>query len=94
MSLMTLLVDLIQERGQATVDDLMPEIEGYSRQQVLDALKNAAYRKRLDCITGRRGAGRKGGLPGIYKLAEEEVARRAPPVLPRINSVWQLGEMA
>lgn len=90
---MALVIDLVEERGEATVDDLMPQIDGYSRKQVLDALKNAAYRNRLVCITGRRGAGRKeGGLPGIYRIAERE--KPAEPNLPRINSVWQLGEMA
>lgn len=89
MCLTDTVIALIEEAQCATVDDLMPEIEGYTRQQVMTCINNAVSLGRLTRI--RRGgpiSGAGGSLPGIYGPAAQK-ARPLPP-----NSVWQLGAQA
>jgi hypothetical protein len=90
MRLIEQVVALVEEMGQATVDDLMPDIEGdYSRRQVQVCLRNATYTKRL--VTLERGAtlGRYGGtLPSLYGPAKPKEAPRP------VSSVFEMGDRA
>lgn len=91
MSAIRLVTELIDERGSGTVDDLMPEIDGYTRQQVLNALQNAAAIGLITC-DGRRPPqkGSRLAKPGTYRTKKTEPTMRRRPV----SSVWQLGACA
>lgn len=92
---------LVQERGAATVDDILPDMKGYTRVQVLRALKDARYAGLIDSdgwqpptSGGTRLANRphratgqpRGSKPTTYR-AIKKTAR------PRVSSVWDLAGM-
>ena len=84
MSLRRIVADLVNERGSATVDDLMPELEDeYTREQVKAALKNAKNINLISC------GGPIGGRPGVYT---PYVDKNKPPArYAGVASVWDLG---
>lgn len=76
-------VRLIERRGSATVDDILPDMEGYTRDQVWAALRWATYTRKIACDGGSRkvGGSRKGGsLPATYRAVKK----------PIVASVWDL----
>lgn len=81
-SLIAEVIDRIESRGSATVDDLMPEFPARTRQQVMTALQQASYERRIQC-DGQQHT-RAGSAPAVY---------RANP-RPRIASVWDLAQNA
>ena len=89
MSLTQAVIDLVAERGRATVDDLCAELaeEGYTRHQVKRSLQNARFRGLLTCTRGK-GLG-KGSEPGTYEVKVVQAPVSAP--IRPVASVWQLG---
>jgi hypothetical protein len=94
MSLMDIVLGMIEERPGCTVDDLMPDLPQYSRQQVKQAMQNLSFTDRARCVRqGVRGR-RKGAKPGRYYPIERE-PMPGPFAIPRVaNSVFQLGALA
>ena len=91
MSALThIVIGLIEEAPGSTVDDLLPDCEGHTRQQVLAAVHWLANTGRLRCERqGGRGIRLGGSNPGRYfpvAKAIEETGRR-----PVISCVWDLG---
>lgn len=89
MSATQLVSALVEEMGHATVDDLMPEMEGYTRQQVLSALSNAVQTDLLECDGPgpRRGiGGGRGSLPATYRPKRATEQRRPA------SSVWHFAQ--
>jgi hypothetical protein len=87
MSLIQLAADLIRERGHGTVDDILPEMDGYSRDQVIKALNNATQYGLISC--DGRGPRRKGA--GIGKSTTQPATfRAAERQYTRISSVFDL----
>ena len=91
MSLVSEVVALIEEREAATVDDLLPDLEGYTRAQVMTALDYATTRRLITC-DGPRGPkglkGRGGSLPGVYRRKPQAASRLG------VRSVWELAQRA
>lgn len=88
MSAIQLVTALIEELGCGTVEDLMPEMDGYTRQQVIKALGNAAYAGLIRCdgyAGSRRGPGASGARPSTYRAIVKTHARP-------VASVWQFAE--
>lgn len=72
MSLRRTVVEMIGQRGRATVDDLMPVLgkQGYTRTQVHRAMRKSCEMKQLVCEGHQRAKGEKGAsIPGFYRLA-------------------------
>jgi hypothetical protein len=94
MSLMDIVLGMIDARPGCTVDDLMPDLPQYSRQQVKQAMQNLSFTDRARCVRqGVRGQ-HKGAKPGRYYPIERDPQPK-PFVIPRVaNSVWQLGSRA
>lgn len=90
MSLIQTVAALVEEAGTAHADQLLPDCPGYTRQQVISALQNAAQLGLIHCVA-RRCAGRPlGALPGIYapgRSGETPKLRRAP-----VASVWDYAQ--
>lgn len=93
-SLIREVIDLVNELGEVTGDDLCPHCPSHTRQQVITALQNARATKRIRLV--RRGAALgKGSAPGVYGPLEPEPAEPLPPLHQRPpSSVWELGERA
>ena len=65
MNLTQSVVAIVKQKGAATVDEI--QMEGITRDQVMQALKNAKKRGFLDC-DGIEGQGRgMGRMPGVYR---------------------------
>lgn len=100
MSLIRIVTEKVRQRGRASADDLLPELHGYTRAQVIAAFQNAQARGLVRCvgvaeaISGTRG-------PGIYvpddrnvnPRQREQAQRSRGKKRIRVNSVFQLGEM-
>jgi hypothetical protein len=94
MSLMQSVCDLVEERPGSTIDDLLPELPGYSRAQVKQALNHSSFNGNLRCERQRAKGRGKGSNPGRYYAAGLKPAAK-PFVIPNVaNSVWQLGSRA
>ncbi|MBA3773856.1 MAG: hypothetical protein H0X13_15600 [Ramlibacter sp.] len=76
---------LIAQRGSGTVDAILPEMQGYSRDQVLRALKAAAERGLITCDGNKQTPGVHGGTPATYRA----IVRR-----PAASSIWQYASAA
>jgi hypothetical protein len=50
MSLRQSVIDLVNEMGSADCDELHEKLEGYTRQQVMNALKNARREGQVHCF--------------------------------------------
>ena len=79
---------LIEELGAGTVDDILPDMGGLTRKQVLRALCNAATLDLIECDGKKQRAGVHGGVPCTYR------AKKAPVQRPRAASVWQYAQQA
>jgi hypothetical protein len=94
VSLTALVVQAIQQRGTATIEDLLPLFPEASRKQVHDALCNARDRKKIRMkVRGNAKAKRL----GIWEPAPDAVPDQRPrnldkryPLRPPA-SVWDLG---
>lgn len=84
MSIVQDAANLIAARGCATVDDILPDMPGCTRAQVIQALQWARYQGLLERDELRRksgdGAGRGTALPCLYR----------PRRKPMVSSVWAL----
>jgi hypothetical protein len=97
VSLISRVTDLIVDLGGATVDELLPYLEGYTRQQVIQAMQNAASNglAHIKAPANRLGGGR-GSAPSRYfpgpgggrkapqRRAHRDIHARPPA------SVWEL----
>lgn len=83
MSLVHHVTALIEEAGTGTVDTIMKDCPGHTREQVIRALGNARSTGLLHTVgyAGRPGRGKM----AIYAPAPKE----APPPRPRVASVWE-----
>jgi hypothetical protein len=80
MSLTSRLVAMVNERGCATADDLLPECKGYTRAQVLKALQNAKTTGQIDSdghVPIRGESGRRGSVCTTYRPVTGEIERAA-----------------
>lgn len=87
--------EMVQARGSATADDLLPDLPAYSREKVLNAMKNARSAGLIHCrLAPRKGrVGVSGSDPAIHypgacpkgMINGERVAPTRPQ-----NSVWEL----
>lgn len=94
MSLRAEIIELVRERGSATVDELMPHMEEWTREQVLRAMQRAKFERVFECdrnVGGRVGGSRKGGSkPARYRL-HPRIQPPPPKVVPKpLASVWEL----
>lgn len=76
---------LVKQRGAANVDDLMPDMPGYTRSQVLRALKTALDAGLIDS-DGWTGPSHGGSKPATYRAIKKTSN-------PRVASVWELAGM-
>lgn len=100
MSLVRIVTELVELHRKATADQLVrdPYCEGYTRAQIVTALRNAAHFGHIHCvgrIVSSRAANARAGVyepgPAPKKPAKAEPVRVAP--LPP-NSIFQLGDRA
>jgi hypothetical protein len=78
MSLIQTVVQMVRERGTATVDDLQPLLPGYTREQIMTALQNGRHERLLTVKRGRGLGPGKGSLPSQYSaVAQPERQPRA-----------------
>jgi hypothetical protein len=92
--LIDLVSDLIEDRPGSNVDELLPELPGYTRHQVKQALQNASFRGTLRCEKqGVRGR-HKGAKPGRYYVVDQPAAQPVRELPKCANSVWALGDYA
>lgn len=93
MSLMSDVVRLVGELGEATGDDLVPYLPYATRRQILVALQNSANRGRVRCIRRQPRTDKFAG-PGVYVVCEARRAKpvRSAPLQPPPNSVFQMAD--
>lgn len=97
MSLIQDVIDLVNELGEVTGDDLLPHCPYHSREQVMSALQQARFSHRIRLVKRGRalGLGESGGsTPGTYGPIEKPPSASVlwselPPC-----SVWELGRRA
>jgi hypothetical protein len=92
MSLRQEVVDLIEDLGEGSADDLLPLLPGFTEKQIAVALSNARFRGLLVCVSESKhyGAGR-AQTRSRYVMAPEP----EPPPCPKpVASVWELGQRA
>ena len=66
MSLIQTVIDRVESRRSATLDDLMQDLDGFTREQVASALAMAAFTRQIQSTGCRREKGVLGSLPAIY----------------------------
>lgn len=105
MSLVRIVTELVELHGKTTADQLVrdPYCEGYTRAQIVTALRNAAHFGHIHCVgrvVSSRAANARAGVyePGPAPAKNEDSApvRAGPPRgelghLGRITSVFQMG---
>lgn len=79
---------LIEELGSGTVDDILADMPGHTRQQVISALQRAAWAGLITC-DGPAARVRRGSKPGTYRA-------KPPAVTPTraVRSVFELAQHA
>lgn len=95
MFLSDIVLGLIEDNEGSNVDDLLPHLPGYTRKQVMAALQNLSFARRVKCV--RQGVQGKhmGAKPGRYWLADPiEKPQAAKPQMRPVNSVFELGARA
>ena len=75
-SLTATVVEMVKRRGQATVDDLQPELPSFTRDQLIAALRNATFRGALIC--DGYVAGPRGRLPATYRARQKPDKKDEP----------------
>lgn len=90
MSLRATIIELVRELGSATVDELMPHMEEWSREQVLRAMQCARFERVLECDRNVGGSRKGGSKPARYWL-HPRIQPPPPKVVPKpLASVWEL----
>lgn len=101
-SLPATVAKLVEEMGQATAEDLLPKLEGFNREQVMQALKNAKRRGMVECGGREWSSGRRGNTLGVYRSLEQPKPEPKPVAPVRLhqdasgpmkrppNSAWEL----
>lgn len=92
-------VDLIEELGIASGDDLVPHLPDYTRDQVFQALQNAKWDGRIVIVEKSKALGKGlGRTAAKYGLAPEAIQQPEPDSISRdvrpANSVWEWGARA
>ena len=102
MNLSRTVTSMVRERESATVDELLPHLLGYTRSEVKTAMHHASRKRWLKCKPGQ-SLGLGGFAPGRYTPGDvmpgnarggRQKAPPRPAPMPRVSSVWQLGEIA
>lgn len=75
LSLIQRVVDLVEEMGRATVNDVVPHFPEYTREQVARALHLANFERRIVMVEIGKRIGR-GSLPAVYGPVGENVHPR------------------
>lgn len=89
MSLLHTVTAIVKRDGKASVEDILREVEGVTRQQVLAALNNARQKGLVHCI-GRDRQGKCGQQPGVFApgpAPEKAPAPRRYEAHP-LHSIW------
>lgn len=87
-SLTATVAQMVKDRGEASVDHLMPELPGFTRRQVIGALQNAAQRELIESC-GKSGLPAPGKRPALYRV--RTAPKKAKPTPTRVSSVFELG---
>lgn len=91
MSITKQAVAVINRLGHGTVDDVLRQMPGYTRDQLRRALKHAAYIGLIStdgwCPQPRGSSARRGSLPATYRAIKKTQSRPAA-------SVWQFAEQS
>ena len=90
MSLTQEVVDLVEEFGEASADDLAPRLPEFTVAQIATALSNARFRKLLRCVDESKHIGGKLQSRNRYALPLPP----EPPKYRPISSIWELGTRA
>jgi hypothetical protein len=98
MTLTNTVIAVLKARGKASADDLLPHCPGLTRAQVMKALDNASYRKRIKRVGWTGNALRSLGIFVACESAEAEVYIEPPRGeyghIGRVSSVFDLGARA
>jgi hypothetical protein len=84
MSLTQEVVDLVEEFGEASADDLAPHLSDFTVAQIATALSNARFRKLLRCVDESKHIGGKAQSRNRYALPLPP----EPPKYHPVSSVW------
>lgn len=97
MSIIRIVADLVIQRGSATCDEIQdhPKLAGYTRTQILGALKNARKAGLIHCASRAKANWFQSGSPPARHYPGETSAFRAPQrrsrkAQPPPASVWEL----
>lgn len=94
MSLTRRVAEMVQEMGCATLQEILPLLEGYTRMQVFHAMKNARSTGLVHCRghVPLRGKGSGAGSAQATHYPGRRDAKPEKPKPPRpVASVWELG---
>lgn len=91
MSLVQQVAQMVADRGEASADDLLPGLEGCTRNQVIRGLQNAASRGLVEAARHRSGGHNIGRLPSVYRPAKP---KPTPMRIGPVASVFDLGRIA
>lgn len=87
-SLTATVTQMVKERGEASVDHLLPDLPGFTRSQVIGALQNAAHREQIESC-GKSDVPVRGKRPALYRVRTTK--KKAPPKVCIVSSVFELG---
>jgi hypothetical protein len=99
VSLTETVIDMVHQRGAASADELLPELEEYTLQQVSKALDRGRQAKLIESEGYRRGGlnslGHPTSRPSRYRVTALYLERIKPKPAPRpAASVWDLAKQA
>jgi hypothetical protein len=95
VSLTKTVVEMVEDReGETTVDDILHQLHPYTRAQVIQALQNARYEKRIRIVRVGVARGRHGNAPGVYAPLEDHEPPRPEPTERPVASVFEMGDRA
>lgn len=91
-------VDLVQQFGQACVEDILPECEGMTRAQAMKALDNAVHRGLLKSVGLSDKLGTNGRRMTLYSPTGKVMPSRPLPPrgeyghIGKVSSVFAMGQ--
>lgn len=94
---MELVTSIVEEAGSGTIESVLKQCPGLTRQQVMQALQNARHNQLIRRVGFVGIPGVKGGKMAVYEPMPDEPEEPKQPYVctgPRITSVWDLGAAA